>query len=255
MGDIALYHASARAGIPMVRTKRSVRRCDSPQYSAERPRASRGLFAWAIAAASLLVLGALLVLLLRGFEPTKSTGAAPTPAAPAATEPMVVATAPATAPVTLKPSGVSASGVLTPSIDSQGNTITYEPAQAIDGASDTAWRVSGDGIGQWLQLDFASPVGVTRVGLIPGYDKVDPFDGTDRFAQNRVVRRARLEFSDGTSFEATFERRRDLQFVQAPQPTRTRWIRIVILDTYPPATDREPRDATPISEVVVEGVR
>ena len=52
------------------------------------------------------------------------------------------------------------------------------------------WRVAGDGTEQWLELDFASEVSVQSIGIIPGYDKIDPSDNADRFAQNRAhVRR------------------------------------------------------------------
>jgi hypothetical protein len=96
-------------------------------------------------------------------------------------------------------------------------------------------------------------VAVRKIGIIPGYDKIDRFDGTDRFMQNRVVKKVRLEFSDGTTQEASFEQRRDMQFVALPQAIRTRFVRIVIRDTYPPAPAPDGRDFTPISEVVVEG--
>jgi hypothetical protein len=96
-------------------------------------------------------------------------------------------------------------------------------------------------------------VAVRQIGIIPGYDKIDQFDGTDRFLQNRVVKLVRLEFSDGATQAASFEQRRDMQFVVLPQAVRTHFVRIVILDTYPPPPAPAGRDFTPISEVVVEG--
>jgi hypothetical protein len=114
--------------------------------------------------------------------------------------------------------------------------------------------VAGDGVEQWLQLDFDSQVGITSIGLIPGYDKIDPGDGTDRFAQNRVVKVVRFEFSDGSSVRASFEQSREMQFVAFEQPIRTRSIRIVVEQTYPPPpVDQGGRDFTPISEVHVLG--
>jgi hypothetical protein len=91
------------------------------------------------------------------------------------------------------------------------------------------------------------------VGLVPGIVKVDPADGTDRFAQNRAVKQVRLEFSDGTTVEDGFAQNRDLQFIQLPRPVRASWVRIVIVATYAPMIENDQRDFTPISEVVVQG--
>jgi serine/threonine-protein kinase len=241
------------------------------QPPAPQPRERRRFAVWLLGLLALAAIAALLLVLLPGMLANNSiaTTGGPT-AAPAASaptfspRPATPTPLPTAAPTpsgqapalaNLAPSQVSASGVYTPSIDAQQNPVSYEPDKATDGAPDTTWRVSGDGVGQWIQLDFASEVGVQKVGIIPGYDKVDPFDGTDRFTQNRVVKRARLEFSNGIAFEATFEPRRDMQFVQLPQPIRTRWLRVVVLETYPPAAAQDARDSTAISEIVVQGTK
>jgi serine/threonine protein kinase len=156
--------------------------------------------------------------------------------------------------VLLRPSSVSASSVADRGVDASGRQITYDPQNAVDGRPDTTWRVAGDGVGQWLQIDFDSEIDVASIGLIPGYDKIDPGDNTDRFAQNRVVKLARFEFSNGDSVRARFERSRAMQFIALQQPVRTRSIRIVVEETYPPPpADQGGRDFTPIAEVQVLG--
>jgi hypothetical protein len=156
--------------------------------------------------------------------------------------------------VPLRASQVRASGSADPGKDAQGNPITYDPQNAVDRRNDTAWRVTGDGAGEWIELEFAGDVTVQSIGIIPGYDKIDPADNTDRFAQNRVVKVARFEFSDGSAVRARFERKRDMQVVRLARPVRTHSIRIVIEDTYPPPpADEGGRDFTPISEVQVQG--
>src|SRR5262249_24353905 len=101
---------------------------------------------------------------------------------------------------------------------------------------------------------FGTDIDVASIGLIPGYDKIDPGDGTDRFAQNRVVKLVRLEFSDGGSVRARFEQSRAMQFIALEQPIRTRSIRIVVEEPYPPPpAEQGGRDFTPISEVQVLG--
>jgi hypothetical protein len=95
---------------------------------------------------------------------------------------------------------------------------------------------------------------ITSVALIPGHDKVDPCDGTDRFFNSRIVLRVRLEFDDDQNLEATFQAKRSMQEVAVPQFRSTR-VRIVILETQPPPSGPFGRDVTPISEIEVRGVR
>lgn len=154
----------------------------------------------------------------------------------------------------LQPQEVIASETAAPNVDSSGAAVHYDPGLAVDGHPDTAWRVGGDGVGQWLELRFAGDVVVQTIGVIPGYAKSDPGDGTDRFMQNRVVRRARFVFSDGTVVQADFKRERAMKFVPIDR-VRTRWIRIVIEETYPSAVAQNPRDFTPIAEVQVFGTQ
>jgi serine/threonine-protein kinase len=192
-------------------------------------------------------------------QPNETPDASQPTSAPAPTEPAGAIAGPATTaaePEGLIPARVSASGNSAPGIDGQGNPVTYEPTRAVDGRADTAWRVDGDGAGQWIELDFGAEVQVQKIGIIPGYDKIDPFDGSDRFAQNRVVKRVRLEFAGGASAEASFAQDRQMQFVTLPAAVRTRTLRVVILETYPPPPQESGgRDFTPISEIKVEGIR
>jgi hypothetical protein len=154
---------------------------------------------------------------------------------------------------------VKASATAEPGEDASGKLFTYEPANAVDGKPYTAWQVAGDGKNQWILLEYEEPMKVSRVGIIPGYDKVDPEDDTDRFYQMYVVREARIEFSDGSRHLADFRRDREMQFVDVPD-TETTSVRITILDTYPPQL-RHPNGSSysallgksAISEVKVEG--
>jgi len=152
----------------------------------------------------------------------------------------------------LNPSRVSASSYDTRgSNDSAGNPVFYYPQYAIDGEHSTCWRVSGNGIGEWLQLDFGRMVLIDQIGIIPGYDKVDPYDGTDRFSQNYVVRSVRIEFSDGTQLTYNLSYSRNMQFI-AVGSRFSSYLLIIILDSYPP-TSSDSRNFTAISEVSVTG--
>lgn len=152
----------------------------------------------------------------------------------------------------ITPLRVSASDYAPNSRDAQGNTTTFTPDNAVDGRFDTAWRVAGDGMNQWLLLEFAGPVEVGEVLILPGYAKIDPVDGTNRFWQNRRVRRVRLEFRSGERIEALLDDQAMLQPIWVNNVV-TDAIRIVILESLPPAVD-DGRDFTPMSEVEVIGV-
>jgi Tol biopolymer transport system component len=155
-------------------------------------------------------------------------------------------------PISLTPSGITASNYdQLGSKDSAGNIVTYEPLRAIDKQSTTAWRVPGNGRDEWLELSFDGFVQVNQIGIIPGYDKIDPFDHTDRFSQNYVVKDILILFSEGETTEYSFRYDRQMQYLMVDNIS-TRWIRIEIEDTYSPQST-DPREFTPISEVEVIG--
>lgn len=179
-----------------------------------------------------------------------SAGAKPTSAA--LPQPNAAPTAPRAAPLEQQlPAAVTASGEAPASKDDRGAVTSFVAANASDGRLDTAWRVAGDGVGQWLRLSFAAPIAVSEIRLVPGYAKVDPSSGVNRFTQNRRVVRARFEFSDGTGVEWRFEQRPQLQPVPVPNVVTT-FVHITILETTEVDT-ADARDFTPISEVVVVG--
>lgn len=147
------------------------------------------------------------------------------------------------------PIKVSASAHAPPGFDSQGNPTTFEPHNVIDGVETTAWRIPGTGVGDFLLLEFAAPTLVSRIGLIPGYAKTDFYDGTDRFLQNRRVRRVVIEFSNGAMTRATFDDERRMQYKALSAPVETTFIRITIEET----TEHGGRDFAAISEIIVIG--
>ncbi|MFE2581013.1 hypothetical protein [Streptomyces sp. NPDC059378] len=89
------------------------------------------------------------------------------------------------------PPAASSDCVLPKKTDTTGQYFTYEPENAIDKLSDTAWRC--DQRTGRLALAFSEPTQLTHVGLIPGYTKTDP-DGTDWFYKNLTVKKARWTF-------------------------------------------------------------
>jgi serine/threonine protein kinase len=147
----------------------------------------------------------------------------------------------------VRPDSIEASGTAPPGIDSSGASITYEADNVLDGVDSTAWRTAGSGKGTRLVLSFGSPVLVTRIGLIPGYAKIDPNDFTDRFFENRRVLAVDYIFSDGTVKAQNFTEIPQMQTTSVNEVTEE--IEILIAATSPHGG----RNFTAISEVQVEG--
>ncbi len=165
---------------------------------------------------------------------------------PAATTGATAASVPATA-AKLTPSSVEATATAPPGTDARGAVVTYAAANLVDGDPTTAWRVPGPGQGVVLTLRFDKPVIVTRIGLIPGYAKVDPADGSNRFFQNRRVHRVRYG-AVGVSREASFVDQPELQTVDITSKPSTE-VTVEILESTAPGD----RDFTAISEIEVMG--
>ena len=84
----------------------------------------------------------------------------------------------------------------------------------VDGRTDTAWRCDGDGAGKTIKVTFSSPARIVQIGIVPGYAKIDPADGTDRYAQNRRIAQVRYTFDDGTTVEQTLATDAGIRSVQ-----------------------------------------
>lgn len=107
----------------------------------------------------------------------------------------------------------SASATAPDNVDGAGNQTSYEVDNLLDDDPSTAWRVKGNGRGVTITLTLPGPAHVTEVGLIPGYAKIDPASGADRFTQERRISRVRWRFDDQTSVAQ--------ELVDAPELQRT----------------------------------
>jgi hypothetical protein len=178
------------------------------------------------------------------------------------TAPPALPSAPATGDTPLPASGVATSvagGSATctsgPGVDSAGNPFTYEASNAIDQRADTAWRCDGDGTGARLTLTLATHGEISWIGMVPGFAKTDPYDGTDRYAQGRRVSLARFVFDDGTSVDHAFD---TSPATRAPQvfrfpPVATGHVEVVVLASVPgaPTNGFGPTDKIAIAELTV----
>lgn len=149
-------------------------------------------------------------------------------------------------PVVLRPVDVQASGTAAASQDAAGNPVTFEAANVVDGDPTTAWRIGGNGVGDYLILTFDRLVHIESVAVIPGYAKVDPADGADRFRQNRRVRSVVFGFPSGEDFPFTFVDDPQLQVVPMGIDTSQMAMQIT-------SSSSAQRDFTAISEIQVTG--
>jgi hypothetical protein len=148
----------------------------------------------------------------------------------------------------LPPDGVDASTYAEDSLDASGETVTFVPANAVDGDPGTTWRVPGDGVGDYITLSWDEPVVVDTITVIPGYAKIDEVDGTDRFYQNRRVVEAEISLDEDYTRTVTFADEPNPQAVDVPGVTASS-VTVVILST----TDPGERDFAAVSEILVEG--
>jgi hypothetical protein len=116
-------------------------------------------------------------------SPTPTVAATPSPAFPVGPVVPARASAPSTAP---------------DSTDAGGRTTSYTVANVLDGKPSTAWRAEGDASGDTLVFTFDAPVRLTEVGLVNGFAKVDPYDGTDRYEQGRRITAVTWTFRTAT---------------------------------------------------------
>lgn len=193
--------------------------------------------------------------------PTTATGSPPAgvaPTAPGSTARPSTTLGTVSDPRPLSPSSVSATCQSPSGVDSQDNPQSYEPYRATDGDPETTWRCDGDATGQSLELTFSSTVHVSSIALIPGFAKVDRYDGADRFAQNRKITSVTYQFDGGETVRATFSPSPSLQPTSVNVLTRRITITIAgtSLGSTTIANDGTTLgaiDKTPISEIDVLG--
>lgn len=179
-------------------------------------------------------------------NPVAASGVTTVPAA-AAVPPL------ASGPATI--TGASASCTSGPGVDSAGNPFTYNAPNAVDARPETAWRCDHDGAGARLVITFDRPAVISWIGVVPGFAKTDPYDGTDRYVQGRKISAARFVFDDGTYVEHSFDTWSASRAMQVFRfaPTTTARVEMVVLASVPgsPVNGFGPTDKIAVSELAV----
>jgi hypothetical protein len=143
----------------------------------------------------------------------------------------------------------SASATAPDNVDGAGNQTTYEAGNLLDDDPSTAWRVEGNGRGVTITFTLPGPFHLTEVGLIPGYAKIDPANGTDRFTQERRISRVRWRFDDQTSVTQDLDDAPEMQRTTVDVDTTS-----VVLEIVRTGAPGDPDfDYTAISDVSLTG--
>ena len=139
-----------------------------------------------------------------------------------------------------------------PNEDVNGDQVSYDASNMLDGVPDTAWRAPGDGTGMKLTFTLREPVRLHRVGLVNGYAKTstDSKGRTfDWYLGNRRIETVIWLFDDGSKVRQELDvETRDLQLVDAPDVVTSRVV-LRIVKVSPPGEGNAARDFTAISEV------
>jgi hypothetical protein len=132
-------------------------------------------------------------------------------------------------------------------LDRCSNPISYAAENLVDQVNESAWRMDGDGTGQSLTFSLDGSHHLSEVGIVPGYAKIDPCDGADRFVQNRRVTTATWLFDDGSSVTQPLVDTPTMQTTAVNVTTTNVVLRIDGVTSSPE------RDFTALSEVTVRG--
>ena len=136
-------------------------------------------------------------------------------------------------PVPAAAAGAPTSATLSASSTLQEAGHDHSPRLAMDGSTSTAWveGISGEGVGEWLRLDFGGDHTISGIQIWSGYQKTEAL-----FYKNSRPRVIRIAYSDGRKFEATLNDQMGMQTIQLSAPVTTSSIMITIVSTYPGTT-------------------
>jgi hypothetical protein len=109
--------------------------------------------------------------------------------------------------------------------------FTYGPEKLADARLDTAWVPGqgdrGDGVGEWLIVEFAKREPVSSIQILNGYHK-----NAGIFARNNRVRVLEIVTSEGRRKTVTLDDDAGLQTVNFDDGSECKWIQFIIRSVY-----------------------
>ncbi|MBJ7404406.1 MAG: caspase family protein [Bradyrhizobium sp.] len=106
---------------------------------------------------------------------------------------------------------------------------SYGAVNLFDGSTGTAWveGASGNGIGEWITIEFEALRRVKSIHVQNGYQK-----SPDIFAKNNRVRQIRVLFSGGESQIFILDDKLSAQLLSLRPPVSTYWMQFIIDDVW-----------------------
>jgi hypothetical protein len=127
----------------------------------------------------------------------------------------------------------------------------YDADNVLDGRLDTAWveGVAGQGLGEWIEIEFPTNTLVSEIEIFPGYGKSERL-----FTRNSRPKRIQIQFvgeyahsGNPRTEEIALEDEMKWQIFKVTPPVATFDIRFTIMDVYPGTAHED----TAISEIRV----
>jgi hypothetical protein len=121
---------------------------------------------------------------------------------------------------------------------------SYGPENLFKGSEGVAWVEGkpGQGIGEWITVEFDALRTISSVLLRTGYQK-----NADIFAKNGRVRQLKLMFSSGEAMTITLADRAAAETYKLERPVKAHWVKFTIEAVYPGRTYTD----TAISKLLV----
>jgi hypothetical protein len=138
-----------------------------------------------------------------------------------------------------------------PDQDVDGEQVSYDASNMLDGVPETAWRTPGDAAGTSLTFTLPGSAELERVGLINGYAKTSTGDQGrtfDWYLGDRRVNVVVWVFDDGTKVRQRLRDDRSLQMVDVG-PVTTHRVVLRLVAVSEPGDGTASRDFTAVSEV------
>ncbi|MFH0853671.1 MAG: hypothetical protein V1853_04685 [bacterium] len=104
----------------------------------------------------------------------------------------------------------------------------YSPSQVIDQDFSTSWveGVEGDGINEWIKMQFTGAGQINTLGIVPGFAK-----NTTLYQENNRLKTVELEFSDGSTITSELTDEYGMHFIEFPTKN-TSYIKMTVKEIY-----------------------
>jgi hypothetical protein len=142
-----------------------------------------------------------------------------------------------------------------PNEDVNGDQVSYDASNMLDGVPDTAWRTPGDATGMALPFTLRDPTELHQVGLVNGYAKTSTDSkgrSFDWYLGNRRIETVLWVFDDGTKVRQHLKEYRALQMIDVDDVVTSKVV-LKLVHVSEPGGGNAARNFTAISEVSLVG--